>query len=1244
MSQSSRKSSSSSSSLSYAERLRKANGSTSISTKEVKVKAEGRENLTSSSTSMVPTLSSSSTQSTINTHISTSTSIKEPQSVSNNQKSQDGKKQTTLPKAQIPKENPWAERSRMKKEVEISVPKETPTSKPSASNAGKSKDEIAEERGGLGDGRSKGEKETAEGKDMDKGKERDAAATGNGDDKVKKEMKEPSSTGGKNQKGSKSWADIAGRNQRATAQVATSNTSTSLSTPSISSEVAQLNFGISDLSSIVTSKPQTQTQPPRQRKASSSSSSNKPLINQPQSSDPTSADQGIDSLRDLSADYKAETKASNISQTNRKVSTGTSTGTELSLGDSSLEREERRSDPTDVSSGSIGNVSASRGRKAGAPRSRRKSKSGGNPNSNNSNSNHSNSNNSTSSNSASGNATSQVRGRNRTASSVPPFQSEGITLEEETIPTLPVVNGKETEAYSTLWPAPSSSHRSLSISSSNCKGKNKDESNPTSSLSPTQALSSNQVPNAGSRASFSSSTSSSSALQPIASISDLSTTVSERSGDPTPQAIPSTATNYSELAGLDLKILGNKNEKVKTKNGKIWISIVPDVTHSSGTTSNTTSSSSGTHTSSTGLSSRRNRRNKMEASSDHDHWEARNRKGGETSAIDSAGKGASTSTTRHPGFSAGGLEEEVETSAGLDQMRKLVEDLRLRKQRSHVGSNSIPEGQVEVSGQVIEREKEEATEGGEEEKVYYPPPWPAYLNPHLNPTFNQAPNPAFFEQHGYYNIQNQDQFSSNFSSPTTPFEQIQSPPPQHPQCVDPYYSVPAHLNMNMNMNSQLPLIPHLSEGSFGLNNPSMRFAPTGPSSRVGRDRDSSGSRYQTHPQGDRERHSFRSGGNERNTYEFKPKNFQRGHWKGDQLEQNQNRGQDRFQHSCTEENRARSSIGAGDKFQQPQPYPQQHRPDLHSQSQPQASMSTFQPDQIPNQVQQPVSPSSPSHQLLVQIEFYFSARNLEGDFYLRSCMDSQGWVMISVVSTFNRVKKLTNDFELIRNTLMFSQVLEVDFEGRRVRKKWGWEEYVLENQKVGIGKEDHLQADSGNHQLNHPSTSTILHQNPQNQYRSQNSSSNVESSYTSSSHSSNPTLNLRINNHFSPSVHLPPSSSSSAVSGSGSNSNSTSDLVPTSMHNHLHNNVTPTSLSSYSMGTGTGISSTTTPTTEDNNSKLSTFSSPPSTFSLGTTSEEDQVGDFTEDEEDDNDDAKDEVSFFLQLVQASIGTVDTMKY
>ncbi|OCK78937.1 hypothetical protein K432DRAFT_279072, partial [Lepidopterella palustris CBS 459.81] len=44
-------------------------------------------------------------------------------------------------------------------------------------------------------------------------------------------------------------------------------------------------------------------------------------------------------------------------------------------------------------------------------------------------------------------------------------------------------------------------------------------------------------------------------------------------------------------------------------------------------------------------------------------------------------------------------------------------------------------------------------------------------------------------------------------------------------------------------------------------------------------------------------------------------------------------------------------------------------------------------------------------------EYYFSVDNLCKDMFLRKRMDSKGFVLLSVIAEFNRIKQLTPDIE-----------------------------------------------------------------------------------------------------------------------------------------------------------------------------------------------------------------------------------------
>lgn len=79
---------------------------------------------------------------------------------------------------------------------------------------------------------------------------------------------------------------------------------------------------------------------------------------------------------------------------------------------------------------------------------------------------------------------------------------------------------------------------------------------------------------------------------------------------------------------------------------------------------------------------------------------------------------------------------------------------------------------------------------------------------------------------------------------------------------------------------------------------------------------------------------------------------------------------------------------------------QQFHPQYHSQYQ-----LHMQQQQIPP----PISPKqNPQEALIQQIDYYFSLENLIKDIYLRQKMNSEGWINLSVILEFKRVKIIIN--------------------------------------------------------------------------------------------------------------------------------------------------------------------------------------------------------------------------------------------
>ncbi|KAF9740639.1 HTH La-type RNA-binding protein [Paraphaeosphaeria minitans] len=81
-----------------------------------------------------------------------------------------------------------------------------------------------------------------------------------------------------------------------------------------------------------------------------------------------------------------------------------------------------------------------------------------------------------------------------------------------------------------------------------------------------------------------------------------------------------------------------------------------------------------------------------------------------------------------------------------------------------------------------------------------------------------------------------------------------------------------------------------------------------------------------------------------------------------------------------------------------------------------------------------------------QLEYYFSLDNLCKDMYLRKHMDSKGFVFLSFIADFNRIKHLTTDLELVKLVCYQSRAIEfrVGHDGKdRLRARENWQQWVM---------------------------------------------------------------------------------------------------------------------------------------------------------------------------------------------------------
>ncbi|KAJ2748018.1 hypothetical protein GGI20_000105 [Coemansia sp. BCRC 34301] len=83
-----------------------------------------------------------------------------------------------------------------------------------------------------------------------------------------------------------------------------------------------------------------------------------------------------------------------------------------------------------------------------------------------------------------------------------------------------------------------------------------------------------------------------------------------------------------------------------------------------------------------------------------------------------------------------------------------------------------------------------------------------------------------------------------------------------------------------------------------------------------------------------------------------------------------------------------------------------------------------------------------------QVEYYFSVENLCKDIFFRTQMDPDGFVPLTLISGFNRLKSVTTDTELIRSALVESEIVELGSSRDRVRKRGDWATWLFPKQEV----------------------------------------------------------------------------------------------------------------------------------------------------------------------------------------------------
>lgn len=98
---------------------------------------------------------------------------------------------------------------------------------------------------------------------------------------------------------------------------------------------------------------------------------------------------------------------------------------------------------------------------------------------------------------------------------------------------------------------------------------------------------------------------------------------------------------------------------------------------------------------------------------------------------------------------------------------------------------------------------------------------------------------------------------------------------------------------------------------------------------------------------------------------------------------------------------------------------------------------------VPHPVSQLPFPLDPTrYYLLGQLEYYLSPQNMAQDFYLRQQMNPEGWISIPLLASFNRIRQLTPDPQLVRDVLTLSSTAEVSGDWVRMGGNQ-WTPFVL---------------------------------------------------------------------------------------------------------------------------------------------------------------------------------------------------------
>eukprot|EP00800_Vazella_pourtalesii_P002375 TRINITY_DN121_c0_g1_i8.p1 TRINITY_DN121_c0_g1~~TRINITY_DN121_c0_g1_i8.p1 ORF type:complete len:715 (-),score=181.14 TRINITY_DN121_c0_g1_i8:303-2447(-) len=90
-------------------------------------------------------------------------------------------------------------------------------------------------------------------------------------------------------------------------------------------------------------------------------------------------------------------------------------------------------------------------------------------------------------------------------------------------------------------------------------------------------------------------------------------------------------------------------------------------------------------------------------------------------------------------------------------------------------------------------------------------------------------------------------------------------------------------------------------------------------------------------------------------------------------------------------------------------------------------------------------------QILLQVEYYFSNKNLDKDIYLRSEMDNEGYVPLRLITNFRRMQELTSPLSERESISALIHILQdhetLQLDGEFVRLRENWKRWLLNKQQ-----------------------------------------------------------------------------------------------------------------------------------------------------------------------------------------------------